>query len=52
MTDTRVCYIVKITRDGDQWCALWGDDPVSGNVGYGDTPADALRALAVDLEGA
>ena len=48
--DTRVKYIVTITRDGNQWEALYGSDPMSGSVGYGDTPSDALRKVADELE--
>lgn len=50
MADTRVKYIVVITRDGDMWEALIGDNPMSGNVGYGKTWSDALRELAKELE--
>ncbi len=49
-TDTRIDYVVHIKRDGNMWEALYGDDPMSGNVGYGVTPSEALRKLADDLE--
>jgi hypothetical protein len=36
---------LKVYPDGNQWCALWGDDIQSGVAGFGDTPALALNAL-------
>ena len=45
--------MITMTRDGDQWCALVGDDLQTGVAGFGDTQGDALRALAqaIDEEG-
>ena len=34
----------EVYRDGDQWCALHGDDITEGICGFGDTPALALAA--------
>ena len=50
VTDTRVKYVIEISRDGNQWCAMLGSDPVEGEVGFGDTPADALRKLAKAID--
>jgi len=27
-----------VTRDGNQWCVLYGDDLMTGVAGFGDTP--------------
>ena len=32
----------KLSIDGDQWCALYGDDLQSGVAGFGDSPALAI----------
>jgi len=32
----------KLSIDGSQWCALYGDDLQSGVAGFGDSPADAM----------
>lgn len=31
----------KMYPDGNQWCALYGDDLQSGVAGFGDTPREA-----------
>lgn len=36
-------YRPKISIDGNQWCALYGDDLQNGVCGFGDSPADAMR---------
>ena len=41
---------VKITQDGNKWCALSGKDLQEGTAGFGDTPFDALRELINNLE--
>ena len=33
----------RLYPDGDQWCALYGDDLQSGVAGFGDTPDQAMR---------
>ena len=33
----------RIFIDGDQWCALYGDNLQDGVAGFGDTPVKALR---------
>jgi len=41
---------IKISLDGDKWCALVGEDLQEGIAGFGDTPIDAIRALCDELE--
>jgi len=43
-------YIVTIARDGNQWCALLGENLQEGYAGFASTPGEALRALAADWE--
>ena len=40
--------ILKI--DGDQWCALYGDNLQDGVAGFGDTPSAAMRAFDKEWE--
>lgn len=47
MVRPSVIYRPKISQDGDQWCALYGDDLVQGVAGFGDTPDAAMRAFDV-----
>jgi hypothetical protein len=35
----------RVFPDGNQWCALYGDDLQSGVCGFGDTPASAADAF-------
>lgn len=37
-----VVYKPRLYPDGDQWCALLGEDLQSGVCGFGDTPAKAM----------
>ncbi len=37
-----VLFKPKLYRDGDQWCALLGDDLQSGVCGFGESPAKAM----------
>ncbi|WP_340011765.1 hypothetical protein MHI32_01485 [Paenibacillus sp. FSL H7-0690] len=41
----RPSYIFKpsLTVDGNQWCALFGENLQDGVAGFGDTPEDAYR---------
>ena len=32
----------KVSRDGNQWCVLYGDDLMTGIAGFGDTPYLAI----------
>ncbi len=36
-------YRPKLFIDGDQWCALYGDDLQAGVAGFGNTPALAME---------
>lgn len=40
-----VVHKPKLYPDGDQWCALLGDNLQSGVCGFGDTPAKAMYAF-------
>lgn len=37
-----VVFKPRLFRDGDQYCALLGDDLQSGVCGFGSSPADAM----------
>ncbi len=37
-----VLYRPKLYPDGNQYCALYGDDLMAGCAGFGDTPAEAM----------
>ena len=32
----------RLSVDGNQWCALYGDNLQDGVAGFGDSPADAM----------
>jgi hypothetical protein len=34
-----------IMLDGDQWCALYGQDLMDGVAGFGETPEKAMEAF-------
>lgn len=36
---------IAVFKDGDQWCALAGEDIQSGYAGFGDLPRTALANL-------
>lgn len=38
-----VLYRPTLSIDGNQWCALYGENLQEGIAGFGDTPADAMR---------
>jgi hypothetical protein len=42
--------MISVTLDGNQWCALLGENIQVGLGGFGDTPAEALRRLADEIE--
>ncbi|SNS16436.1 hypothetical protein [Pseudomonas segetis] len=42
MTAPSAVYRPSISVDGNQWCALYGDDLQSGVAGFGDTPEQAM----------
>ena len=37
-----VLYKPKLSKDGNQWCALYGENLHDGIAGFGDTPAEAM----------
>lgn len=37
----------KVFIDGNQWCALYGDNLQDGIAGFGNSPADAMAAFDV-----
>ena len=43
----RPCVVFKpiVFPDGDQWCALLGDDLMTGVSGFGSTPEEAAAAF-------
>lgn len=36
-------YRPRLSIDGNQWCALYGDNLQDGVAGFGDSPAMAMR---------
>lgn len=38
-----VLFRPSIKVDGNQWCALYGENLQDGIAGFGDSPADAMR---------
>lgn len=43
-------FTITVQMDGDQWCALYGENLQEGTAGFGDTISDALHQLAFKLE--
>lgn len=37
-----VLFRPKLTIDGDQWCALYGENLQEGVAGFGKSPVDAM----------
>lgn len=42
-----VMYRPSLSIDGDQWCALYGEDLQSGVAGFGSSPSKAMDAFDV-----
>lgn len=40
----------KVYKDGNQWCALYGENIQEGVVGFGDTPELACKAFDLAWE--
>lgn len=38
-----VIFKPRLYQDGNQWCALYGEDLQSGVAGFGDSPEDSMR---------
>lgn len=45
MTTPSVLWRPRLFIDGNQWCALYGDDLQSGVSGFGPSPAQAMAAF-------
>ena len=43
-------YIVRVYQDGNEMCALIGNDLQEGIAGFGKTAGNSLRALADELD--
>ena len=41
-TSPSVVWKPKLSIDGNQWCALYGDDLQSGVAGFGASPQEAM----------
>jgi hypothetical protein len=41
--------VITLSIDGNEWCALLGDDLATGMCGFGPTRAEAVAALAIDI---
>ena len=41
--DPSVLYRPRLSIDGDQWCALYGDNLQDGVAGFGSSPAEAMQ---------
>ena len=42
-----VLFRPTLSRDGNMWCALYGDDLHSGIAGFGETADKAMRAFDI-----
>ena len=42
--------MIIVFLDGDQWCALLGENLQEGLGGFGNTPAEAIRSLSYEIE--
>jgi hypothetical protein len=40
---------IKSYPDGDQWCALLGENLQEGEAGFGNTPIEVVQALIKQL---
>lgn len=45
LTRPSVLFRPRISVDGNQWCALYGENLQDGVAGFGDTPAAAMAAF-------
>ena len=44
-TAPHVIHKPRLLQEGDQWCALLGDNLQSGICGFGNSPAEAMQAF-------
>lgn len=42
--------VTQVFLDGNQWCALLGENIQEGIAGFGLSPKEALESLAGELE--
>ena len=42
MSRPSVLFRPKLSKDGNQWCALYGENLQDGCVGFGDSPEKAM----------
>ena len=40
-----VIWNPKLSKDGNQWCALYGENLQEGVAGFGDSPDKAMRSF-------
>lgn len=45
----RVTITPQLFIDGNQWCAMLGENLMTGIAGFGDTPYDALLAFQKEM---
>lgn len=45
MSRPSVLFRPGLSIDGNQWCALYGDNLQDGVAGFGDSPAEAMYAF-------
>lgn len=45
VSNPSVLYRPRLTIDGNQWCALYGNNLQDGVAGFGDSPALAMEAF-------
>lgn len=45
--DPSAIYRPALSIDGDQWCALYGENLQDGVAGFGASPAEAMSAFDV-----
>lgn len=44
-----VIYKPNLSIDGNQWCALYGENLQEGVAGFGDSPIEALHAFDAEF---
>lgn len=50
-TRPHVILKAKMSKDGNQWCCLYGENLQEGVAGFGDTPAKAAASFDEAWEG-
>jgi hypothetical protein len=40
-----VVFRPRLSRDGNKWCALYGENLAEGIAGFGDSPREAMEAF-------